>query len=614
MSTMAPNFENLIAGEFAMIPRFCKLALGAVLIGVFLAACQRNDPPAAIAPAPAVSDGAVSVNTLADELLAHLRETSAFVRLQSGLPIGTFDRIALEQAQQEAKFSKQMLARVDAIALDTLPQEQWLLAKMLRHRFAAGAHAEESYWLEFEVTPYAGGFRVNEAHAILAGQSLQTAADLDGYLRLLDSYALMIEQVAAKTRAQAERNIRVPKPAIAGVLATFRGLNASAADVLTPARERLAEVSAEQATVFEAAVQQRITTRILPGYEAVIALFDDAYVRSSTEQVGISQQPGGKEHYLRLIADYTGLELTPQQIQEIGQQRGAELEQRMQTIRDRLGFKGSRQAFHESLRSNARFRAKSPQDVEHRYLEYLARMESRIPEYFSRLPQARYGVARLALASENGMTYGYYQPPTPVDPVGRYYYNGSDLEKRSLITAQHLIYHELVPGHHFHLALQLENSNAHPVRKFLAYDAFNEGWAEYAASLGEEMNLYADQYDLYGHLLMQAFLTSRLVVDTGMNNFGMSLEEARAYMNERSFESDVQLASETIRYSTDIYAQALSYRLGYEKFWELRHRAEKALGPRFDVRQFHAAAIGEGAMPLDVLEEHLDRFIAQHSH
>jgi uncharacterized protein (DUF885 family) len=568
--------------------------------------------PVAEPATPAVADGAGVVNALADELLAHLRATSAYVRLQSGLPVTSFDPITLEHAQAEAKLNQKMLARVDAVALDKLAHEQWLLAKMLRHTFASGAHADENYWLEFAVTPYAGGQNINTIHSIMAQQSLKTSTDLDNYLHLLDSYAVMLEQTAAKTRAQGGRGIRVAKPEIPGVVAMFQGLHASAASTLVPAEARLAEVPAAQAMAFNAAVQQRLSARILPGYDAVAGIFDDAYMHSALDEVGISSYPGGKERYLRLITDYTGLSLTPQQIHDLGERRIAELDQRMQAIRDQLGFKGSREEFHEMLRKDPRFIAKSPADVEKRLVGYVARMEPFIPKYFSTLPKAPYGVRRLALASEKGMTYGYYDPPTPADPGGHYYYNGSDLDKRSLITAQHLIYHELIPGHHLHLALQYENPNAHPVRKFLDYGAFAEGWAEYAASLGEEMGLYSDPYDLYGHLLLQSFLTSRLVVDTGMNYFNMPLAEARAYMKAHAFESDVQLASETLRYSTDIYAQALGYRLGYEKFWELRHRAEKALGKRFDIRDFHAAAIGEGAMPLDVLEEHVDWFIAQH--
>lgn len=568
--------------------------------------------PMPVPATPAGADGAATVNALADELLAHLRATSAYVRLQSGLPITSFDPITLEHARAEAKFNQKMLARVDAVALDKLSHDQWLLAKMLRHTFASGAHADENYWFEFAVTPYAGGQNINTIHSILAQQPLKTSTDLDNYLHLLDSYAVILEQTAAKTRAQAGRGIRVARLEIPGVVAMFQGLHASADSTLAPAQARLAGVPAAQVTTFNAAVQQRLSARIVPGYDAVVGIFDDGYTHNALDEVGISRYPAGKERYLRLITDYTGLSLTPQQIHDLGERRVAELDQRMQAIREQLGFKGGREAFHEMLRKDPRFLAKSPADVEKRLVGYVARMEPFIPKYFSTLPKASYGVRRLALASEKGMTYGYYDPPTPADPAGHYYYNGSDLDKRSLITAQHLIYHELIPGHHLHLALQYENPNAHPVRKFLDYGAFAEGWAEYAASLGEEMGLYSDPYDLYGHLLLQSFLTSRLVVDTGMNYFNMPLAEARAYMKAHTFESDVQLASETLRYSTDIYAQALGYRLGYEKFWELRHRAEKVLGKRFDIRDFHAAAIGEGAMPLDVLDEHIEWFISQH--
>lgn len=584
--------------------------LGVVLGGLLLAACHKNEP-AATDPAVAQQDATAQVNQLADELLAHLRETSVYVRQQSGLPVGHFDPVTLENAQQEAAFSKGMLARVDAIALDQLPHEQWLLAKMLRHTFATGERAEQGYWLEFLVTPYGGGFLLNAAHSILAGQPFKTQADLDNYLNLLDSYATTVEQVAAKTRAQAERDIRVARAAIPGVLATFRGLESAAPDTLLPKQERLAELPAEAVKAFQQAAQQRVAGRIVPAYQAVVAIFDDGYVSKAPASVGLGNYPGGKQRYLQLITDYTGLQLDPQAIHDLGEKRIAEIDGRLQAIRQQLGFKGSREQFEAALRKNPRFIAKSPQEVEKRYMDYVARMEPHIAEMFSRLPQAPYGVARLNPASEKGMTYGYYQQPSPGDPMGRYYYNGSDLDQRSLLGAQHLIYHELIPGHHFHIGLQVENRNAHPVRQFLLYTAFSEGWAEYAASLGEELNLYDDPYDMYGHLTMQAFLTSRLVVDTGMNYLGMSLEQARAYMKQHTLESETQINSETLRYSTDIPAQALGYRLGYEKFWELRHRAEQQLGDDFDLKKFHAAAIGEGAMPLDVLEQQIDWFIGQ---
>lgn len=591
------------------IVRRILIGSAVVLASLVSAGCQKSEPPATAA-APAV-DASKQVTVLADELLAHLEQTYSMVKLRRGVPIDAFDPVTLEAAQAEAKYSQESLSRLDGIAVDSLTGEQWLLAKLLRHTFATQANAESSYWFDFAVTPYAGGSLFTAAHQILGGHKLETASDLEHYQRLLDAYGVLLDQVAAKTRAQSERGIRVAQPAIPGVIATFRGLRSSAPAILTPASARLEKLAPDQTAAFTAAVKRKLDERILPGFDAVIAIFGDDYVRDAPAQVGLGNQPGGKEEYQRRIVAETGLTLTPQQIHDLGQKKVAELDERMRAVREKLGFKGSREEFQARLRKDPRFIAKSPQDMEQRYLAYAKRMEPRLPEYFSRLPKAPHGVARLEPAAEAGMTYGYYQPPTSINPVGTYNYNASQLDKRSLLTAAHLIYHELVPGHHFHLALQQENTSAHPVREFLLYGAFSEGWAEYAASLGEELGLYEDPYDLYGHLTMQAFLASRLVLDTGMNYLGMSLQDARAFMKAHTFESDVQIDSETLRYSTDIPAQALGYWLGYEKFWELRRRAEQKLGSRFDIRAFHGAAVGEGAMPLDVLEQHLDRYISQ---
>lgn len=575
---------------------------------LIVAALLAGGPVAAAAGSPA------AVTTLADELLAHFTATSAYVKAQSGLPVGEFDPITLKRARAEAAFNKAMLARLDAVDLAQLPHDQWLLARMLHQTFATGAYADQNYWFDFAVAPYAGGLPLNADLVMLAGQPLNTAAERARYLGLLDSYARVLEQTVAKTRAQAGRGIRVPKPAIPGIVATFQGLRASVGRAVTPAASRLDGVSAGKAESFSAAVEKRLNGPILRAIDDIVEVFDAAYERAAPAEVGVGQYPGGKERYRRLITDYTGLTLSPQAIHDLGEKRVAELDLRMQAVRDSLGFKGGREEFHEKLRKDPRFFAKSPAELEQHYLGYIARIQPAIGRYFSTLPKAPYGVNRLAPAAEKGMTYGYYDPPSPADPQGRYYFNGSDLDKRSMLTAEHLMFHELIPGHHLQIALQFENQHVHPVRKFLDYGAFSEGWGEYAASLGEEMGLYSDPYDLYGHLILQSFLTSRLVVDTGMNYFGLPLAEARAYLKAHSLESDVQLASESLRYSTDIYGQALCYRLGFEKFWEVRHRAEQALGARFDLRQFHAAAVGEGAMPLNVLDQHIDWFIAQQPH
>jgi uncharacterized protein (DUF885 family) len=287
----------------------------------------------------------------------------------------------------------------------------------------------------------------------------------------------------------------------------------------------------------------------------------------------------------------------------------SDLSARMAIIRDELGFKGTAREFHDQLKKDERFIAKTPAEVETRYMEYVRKIEPKIKSYFKDMPKAAYGVRRLSLAAEPGMTFGYYNSASVSDPVGYYNYNGSDLENRSLIGAASLIYHELLPGHHFHIASQNENLALQDYRKNYSVGAFTEGWGEYAASLGFEMSLYETNHEKYGRYIMEIFLASRLVVDTGMNALGWSLEDARDYMNERLFHSSVEIASETLRYSTNIPAQALAYRLGFEKQWELRKHAEAALGDKFDIRDYHSVVLSDGAKPMGVLEAKVERYI-----
>ena len=207
------------------------------------------------------------------------------------------------------------------------------------------------------------------------------------------------------------------------------------------------------------------------------------------------------------------------------------------------------------------------------------------------------------------MTYGYYQAPTASDPRGYYFYNGSRLKDRSLLNAAALVYHELVPGHHFQMSLQLENGDLPSFRRESRWTAYTEGWGEYASSLAGEMGMYDDPYDRAGRLMMDAFVSTRLVVDTGMNALGWTRARAVAYMKENTLESDGQIATEVLRYSCDIPGQALAYKMGSEKIRELREKAGRELGSAFDVRRFHDAVLGSGPLPLAVLERHIDWFI-----
>ncbi|HSG40220.1 MAG TPA: DUF885 domain-containing protein, partial [Thermoanaerobaculia bacterium] len=194
---------------------------------------------------------------------------------------------------------------------------------------------------------------------------------------------------------------------------------------------------------------------------------------------------------------------------------------------------------------------------------------------------------------------------------GAYMFNGSRLDERSMLSAASLIYHELLPGHHFQIALQKENESLPEFRRDSYPTAFVEGWAMYASGLAEEMGGYSDLYDLAGWIANDLFLSSRLVVDTGMNSQGWSRYKAIDFMEANTFESATQIGTETLRYSVDIPGQALAYKMGANKFWELRRKAQRELGAKFDLRRFHDAVLGSGAMPMTVLEKHVDWWIGE---
>jgi uncharacterized protein (DUF885 family) len=199
------------------------------------------------------------------------------------------------------------------------------------------------------------------------------------------------------------------------------------------------------------------------------------------------------------------------------------------------------------------------------------------------------------------MTFGYYDRAT-----GCYLFNSGNLTKQALFHIGALTYHELMPGHHLHIATQRENDTLHSFRRYSFVSAYNEGWAEYAAAFAGELGLYEQPEERYGRLVMDAFLTCRLVVDTGMNVLGWTLERARDYMRSHSGMCEAEILTESVRYSCDIPGQALAYKLGDTQIFALRERMRQALGTRFELKDFHAAVLGPGALPMPELEWHVN--------
>ncbi|HSD72709.1 MAG TPA: DUF885 domain-containing protein, partial [Thermoanaerobaculia bacterium] len=435
-------------------------------------------------------------------------------------------------------------------------------------------------------------------------------ADLDRYVARLTEFAPMIRQMEDKLREQARRGIHLPKPETVLVAQTYRAAIAEPEDSLFFVQPgRLEDVPEEDRATFAKRVEGLISARVNPSLESLAAYVSGECAAKARDSVGLEKHSGGKAYYRRLVRMYTTLDVTPEEVHRLGLAEVQRLNRELDGIRVAVGFEGSLAEFRRRLKNDPRFVPETSDQIGERLLDAQKRIESKIPFFFGRLPSAPAGIRRLAPTLEGSLTHGFYQAPTVSDRRGYYYYNGSRLEERSLLDAAALIYRELVPGHHFQVSLLQENGELPNFRRESRWAAYTEGWGEYASSLAGEMGMYEDPYDRAGHLMMDAFLSARLVVDTGMNALGWSRARATAYLKENTLESDTQIAAEILRDSCDIPGQALAYKMGAAKIRDLRDKAARELGTSFDVRRFHDAILGSGPMPLTVLERHVDWFI-----
>jgi uncharacterized protein (DUF885 family) len=538
------------------------------------------------------------------------------VRIQRGLDVAKLPDFSYDESQKDAEIFRGLrkrLARIDPKGLD---HQEWLSREILDWQLASAAAGAEHFWDFFQVTPYASPFR--SLQEVFTSLTFRDLKDQQRYLDLLRQYARAIDQLRANLESQRAHGILLPKAEIDPVVGLVRSfIHKPEESALAVSSERLQKFYPEGAAAFQAEVRKRIETTVNPALEALAALPDSkAYRDAAPEEVGIGHYPGGQKAYGYVVALHTTLDdkdprATPEAIHRRGLEAVGRLNARLDAVRKQVGFQGDLAAFRHFLKTDPRFFVKTPAEVSDRLLTAVRRIEPRIKEYFLRVPKAPYGVARLEPELEAGMTYGYYRQPIPDRPEGDYMFNGSKLDERSMLSAAALIYHELIPGHHFQIALQQENPELPEFRRNSYPTAFVEGWAMYASELAEEMGGYTDPYDLCGLLADDLFLSSRLVVDTGMNALGWTRQQAIDYMREHSLESDTQIGTETLRYSVDIPAQALAYKMGSSLIWELRRHAETELGAKFDLRRFHDTVLGSGALPMTVLAKQVDAWIDQ---
>ncbi len=376
-----------------------------------------------------------------------------------------------------------------------------------------------------------------------------------------------------------------------------------------PIKNMPKDFSAADKARLTAAYRHLIADELMPSYRHLRDYIANDYMQHTRSTVGMDALPDGKAWYAYDVRMQTTTEETPEQIHAIGLAEVARIKQEMDALRVQVGFKGDLHAFFHYLQTDPRFTFKSEKALLDGYNSVYAKVMQGVPRDFSLLPKAKFEIRPVEAYRAKSAAGGEYMPASlDGKRPGIFYVNTYDLPSRKTWTMEDLFLHEAIPGHHFQISIQQEQTGLPMFRRVGGYNAYAEGYALYCETIGYELGMYTDPYQKFGQLQNEQFRAMRLVVDTGIHALGWTRKQAIDYMLDNSAMSPVDVTAEVERYIA-MPAQALAYKTGQMAISALRAKAEKALGPKFDVRAFHTQVLDDGALPLAVLQAKIDRWI-----
>ncbi len=380
-------------------------------------------------------------------------------------------------------------------------------------------------------------------------------------------------------------------------------------DLYQPFKQFPAQISETDRKKLSEAAKKAILGSVVPGYQELLQFVQSEYLPAARENIGSGELPDGEAFYTHRIYYFTSLHMTAQQVHQTGLDEVKRIRAEMDTVIKKTGWNGKMVDFLEFLRTDQRFYVTTIEALLEKTALVLKRMDGELPRLFKTLPRMPYGIRHVPDYAAQGETSAYYSPGLGDGTrAGMYYVNTFDLPSRPLYEIEALSLHEAVPGHHLQLALQAELSDLPMFRRYSGYQSYIEGWALYSERLGLEVGFYTDPYSDFGRLSYEMWRACRLVVDTGMHVLGWSRQQAIDYLAENTSSTLLNIMNEVDRYIA-WPGQALAYKIGELKIRQLRQHAEEKLGEKFNLREFHDTLLLSGAVPLDVLERMVERWI-----
>jgi len=592
------------------------------LLAALLAGCASTDaspsPAASVeAPRPTASQALAALFRDSDEAGLRRNPIQATARgdLRYADRLGDFFSDSYYDAERDAaRADLAALAAIDRNALSADERVAYDVFKWQRGMDLKGLEGEVFAAIVVRPVDHFNGFHTFFAE-INSGQGIapyKTVKDYENGLARAEDFVRLADGAMVRMEQGLAAGVVQPRLVMANVLEQLDAMLAEGVEgssFYRPVTNFPAEVPEADRPRLRAAYAQSISTRIRPAVTRLRDFIRDRYLPRARPTVGLQDMEGGPALYRHLVALSTTTGMAPDEIHRIGLAEVARIHKEMEAVKAQVGFTGTLQQFFEHIRTDPRFKPKSREALQQGYVAIGKRLDSTLPTMFSTIPKTPLEIKPVPALTEKGAARGSYQGGT-VDGSrpGVFYFNAYDLPSRTTPAMETLYLHEGAPGHHFQISLAQENEALPSFMRFGGNTAYVEGWGLYAETLGRELGVYTDPYQYFGYLDSQLFRAIRLVVDTGIHSKGWTRDQTIQYILDNSSRGRSNATAETERYIA-IPGQALAYKIGQLKISELRARAEKALGPRFDIREFHAQVLMTGALPLAVLERKIDDWI-----
>ena len=527
-------------------------------------------------------------------------------RYESQWPDASLAAIAKRYDNNVATLAR--LHRIDRAALATQDQLSYdLFAWEYQSRIGADAFKPFLY----DVRPRDGIQTLSELAELVP---FATVADYEHWIARLET----LDRYLAQNQALLELGIREkrtqPRVVMERVLPQLADLiepGAESSPFYAPFKRMPDSFTAAERARLQAKAKAAIEGVVIPAYAKFEKFFRERYVPASRSTDGIWDTPDGLAFYRERARFHTTTNLTPDEIHQIGLKEVARIRAEMDAVIREVGFKGTFSEFLEFLRTDPQFYYKTPDDLFRAYAVLAKQIDPELVKLFRRLPRTPYGVRPIPATSAPNTTTAYYQgPAADGSRAGYYYVNLYRPEVRPKYEMEVLTLHEAVPGHHLQVALAQEQTDLPLFRRNAEHTAYVEGWALYTESLGDRLGLYKDPYSRFGQLTYDMWRAVRLVVDTGIHARHWTRQQAIDYFKANAAKTEADITNEVDRYIS-WPGQALAYKVGQLRILQLRAEAERELGPKFDIRDFHEVVLSNGAVPLEVLEKEVRDWVAR---